>query len=371
MSALPFGPLDRAPLTGEIVAFSGRLASVKRKEAHAIVARLGGRVARGITAETTMVVAGGAGGGEVQPGEAGPGVRRVLSEDEFRALAGLAPPPAGSDQQCYRVRDVLLMYPAVQDEHLRTLQKCHLLRVTGGSGPERAVSFADLLLIRQVHSEVQRGVSFRAVLRSLLASREGQLGFDFRMDAQPAKVIALRSAPVPFAPRDRSESAAAPSFTPLSEEDTGLAERYFILASNLDDGSIINQERAAAAYRKALEIDSRLVPALINLANIHYVRDELIEAQALYERAVRLEPDVFEAHYNLGNIHHDLGRYDEAESCYGQALELRPGYADAHLYLAVALEKAGRSDAARPHWRAYQNLEPDGEWAELAREFSE
>ena len=49
--------------------------------------------------------------------------------------------------------------------------------------------------------------------------------------------------------------------------------------------------------------------ALINLANVHYSRDELVEAQALYERAIGLESDFFEAHFNLGNIYHDLGRF--------------------------------------------------------------
>ena len=63
--------------------------------------------------------------------------------------------------------------------------------------------------------------------------------------------------------------------------------------------------------RHALEVDPYLVPALINLANIHYSRDEIAEAQALYERAISLESDVFEAHFNLGNILHDLGRYPE------------------------------------------------------------
>ena len=71
-------------------------------------------------------------------------------------------------------------------------------------------------------------------------------------------------------------------------------------------------EEAAAAYRRALIIDPDLVPAIVNLANIHYARDELIEAQALYERAIGLDPDCFEAHFNLGNIQHDLGRFDRA-----------------------------------------------------------
>ena len=150
-----------------------------------------------------------------------------------------------------------------------------------------------------------------------------------------------------------------------------MAEQFFAVASRLDDGTVENQEQASAAYRRALEIDPHLVPAVINLANIHYARDELIEAQALYEHAISIDPDVFEGHFNLGNIHHDLGRYAEAERYYRHALTTEPGYADAHLYLAVVLEKAERSDEARVHWQAYRNLAPDGEWAELAREFCE
>ena len=109
----------------------------------------------------------------------------------------------------------------------------------------------------------------------------------------------------------------------------------------LDDGDESKQEEAAAAYRKALELDPYLVAALINLANIHYSRDELAEAQALYERAIGLESDFFEAHFNLGNIYHDLGRFPEAQACYREALRLNPFYADAHFYLAVTFEKMG------------------------------
>ena len=95
------------------------------------------------------------------------------------------------------------------------------------------------------------------------------------------------------------------------------------------------------------------------------------EAQALYERAIGLESDYFEAHFNLGNIHHDLGRFAEAQASYREALRLNPSYAEAHFYLAVTYEKMGLSQDARPHWSAYRQLAPDGEWVELAREFSE
>lgn len=263
----------------------------------------------------------------------------------------------------YRLQDVLAHYPGVREDHLRHLQKFGLIARPSDADGERRIAFADLAVIRRLDKALREGAPFKAVLRSLLASREGQLTFDFRLDAQPAKVIALR----PASPgRALAAEPARAGDAPAAADE--VAEEYFTLASSLDDGSAANQAKAAHTYRRALEIDPALVPALINLANIHYANDQLIEALALYERATRLLPESFEGHFNLGNIHHDLGRYAEAEAEYRRALELRPGYADAHLYLAVALEKAGRSEDARPHWRAYQNLAPSGEWADLARE---
>lgn len=273
-------------------------------------------------------------------------------------------------QPAHRLSDVLALYPSVRDDHLRTLQRFGLTSAPVVAGGQRFVRFADVVVIRQVHGELVRGAPFKSVLRSFLASRDGQLALDFRVDTQPAKVISLRqrSSSMP----DRiSPGYSARSGGEVSPGDAALAEQYFALASSLDDGSIGKQEHAAAAYRRALEIDTRLVPALINLANIHYARDERIEALALYERAVAFEPDVFEGYFNLGNIHHDLGRYGEAEECYLRALAINPQYPEAHLYLAVVLEKGGRSEAARPHWRAYHTMAPAGEWAGLAREFSE
>lgn len=249
----------------------------------------------------------------------------------------------------------------VREEHLRYMQKLGLVHPTRVHG-EVHYSFVDLGSIRQLDAELSRGVSFRGALRSMLASRLGQLAFDFRSDARPAKVLRLeRREPPPL--------AALLDLAPA--RDTASAEALFAAASRADDGDPGRYEQAMHGYRQALELDPYMVPALINLANIHYARDEIAEAQALYERAIALDPDVFEAHFNLGNIYHDMGRYREAIACYRDALHLNPAYADAHFYMAVTLEKSGRSGDARPHWRAYQRLAPNGEWAELAREFAD
>ena len=276
----------------------------------------------------------------------------------------------GPRQPAHRLSEVLGLYPLVREDHLKTLQKCGLLEPPDVVGGERFVGFSAVAVIRHVNAELQRGVPFRSILRACLASRSGQLVLDFQVERQPAKVFALRRPPASTPGRTAPGSPAQP-VAERGVNDGATAEQYFAIGSSLDDGTAEKRDEAAAAYRRALEIDLRLVPALINLANIHYTEERLIEAMALYERAIVLEPDVFEGYFNLGNIHHDLGRYRAAEEYYLHALAVNPRYPEAHLYLAVALEKDGRSDQAKAHWRAYHTMEPDGEWADLAREFSE
>jgi tetratricopeptide (TPR) repeat protein len=259
-------------------------------------------------------------------------------------------------------RQLLERYKHVREDHLRYMQKWGLIRPAHREHGDSFFSFADVSIVRQADEALTGGAKFRSVLRNLLASRHGQLTLDFRLDAQHAKVLQLKR-------REPPPMAALMDPAPFVEESS--AAQYFAAAAILDDGDPDNFDEAATAYRRALEIDPYLVPALINLANIHYSRDEIAEAQALYERAIALEPDVFEAHFNLANIFHDLGRYRQAQACYRDALKLNAAYADAHFYLAVTLEKNGQSQEARAHWKAYQQLAPNGEWVELARELSD
>ena len=428
---------DRQPLAGQLVVFTGKLSSLGRKDARALVARLGGDTADDVNAKTTMLVVGAEGFGST-PDPTGPSagglssesgvsagsdssrtadlhvvsgsgstasppvesgcsrtadppvvsgfnrtvrqksnkLRRaedlnakeglhiqIVSEEEFCRLVGV-PTPDTLKRQYHAMRDLLPRYRELREDHLRYLVKCGLIRPILRTNADTFFAFPDLAAIKQVNDEISSGASFRSVVRTLIASRQGQLAFDFRLDAAPAKILTLRRPPA-----DRLKTRVEPPA--IARHDIARAEECFRAGSVLDDGDESKLEEAAAAYRRALEFDPYLVAALINLANIHYSRDELAEAQALYESAIGLEPDFFEAHFNLGNIYHDLTRFPEAQACYCEALRLNPRYADAHFYLAVTFEKMGLSQEARPHWRAYQQLAPHGEWVELAREFSE
>jgi tetratricopeptide (TPR) repeat protein len=259
------------------------------------------------------------------------------------------------------------MYPALRHDHLRYLETCGLIKPVANTANDSHFGFADLTVLRQIAAELQQGAAFKAVVRQLQASRTGQLAFDFRLEAQPARIIELK--PRAHSPSGTNGIGGAPGT--LNEAELSEAEQYFLMGSLLDDGSPDRTEEAIKAYRRALDHDPDLVAALINLANIRYSRDELAEAQALYERAIALDPSYFEAHFNLGNIHHDHARYADAEASYRNALALNNNYPDAHFYLAVTLEKMGRSIDARTHWRTYERLAPQGEWVELAREFSD
>jgi tetratricopeptide (TPR) repeat protein len=375
----PSSDLDgRRTLARHVVVFTGKLSSLGRKDARALVARLGGVAADDVSARTTMLVIGDEGfrdaASDLSRTKSNKLKRaeelnaqqadriRILSETEFCQLAGV-PTPEALKRQYHAIRDLLVRYRALRADHLHYLVKYGLIRPVLRTNADTFFEFRDLAVIKQANDGLSQGGSFRSIVRALMASCDGQLAFDFRLDAAPARVLELRR-------RVARPAEPRPEVTePV--RDTELAEDYFRAASLLDDGDESKQDEAAAAYRKALEVDPYLVAALINLANIHYSRDELAEAQALYERAIGLESDFFEAHFNLGNIYHDLGRFPEAQACYHHALGLNPYFADAHFYLAVTFEKMGSSQEARPHWRSYQQLAPNGEWVELAKEFSE
>jgi tetratricopeptide (TPR) repeat protein len=348
----------RQPFAGDHVATTGRLTLFSKRDVRVLVERLGGVFSPEITPRTTVIVSA---AHFIDPPST---VRRVLDEDEFCREAGL-PDLDTLRSRYYAAKDLRAMYPTLREEHLRYMEKWGLIGSVAGR-----YSFADLHVIRDAVAELERGAALPAVLRALEAERQGQLALDFQParapERVPAKVVSLRAvepAATPAVPSTRAQDIAA--------ANQALAAKYFLEGAELDDGENRDLAAAAGAYRRAALFDPHLVPAVVNLANIYYERDELVEAEALYEKAIRLDPECFEAYFNLGNIHHDLGRYQEALAAYRDALAINPAYPEAHFYLAVTLEKLGRSTDARPHWKQYRDLAPEGEFVALATEFSD
>ena len=366
-------------LAGEVVAFTGRLFSMGRAQAAEAVARSGGTTEATPGSHTTIIVVG-ADASPVDPerepdagrrGRKGPNApleasdrARVVSEDEFCRLVGRVA-PSDLRQQYYAWRTLQPRYPCVRDDHVRYLEKWGLLRSVVRTPNDLFLGFADLSVLKQANAELEAGTTFRAVVRALAASRDGQLALDFRGER-----AARAGGDVVSLARPSRAPAGARLAAPQGDRPLTAAEERFLDGERLDSGEDIDVDGAMQAYRDAIALDPHLAPAIVNLGNLHYGLDHLAEAQGLYLQAAHVDPACYEAHFNLGNVNHDLGRYEEAAACYRHALRLNAGYADAHFYLAVTLEKLGRSQDAQPHWRQYRELAPDGEWVELANEFS-
>src|SRR5436190_4535573 len=143
---------------------------------------------------------------------------------------------AVSDPSDLSARDVLARYPTLRDDHLRYLEKWGLVR----SGATRTYGFADLAVIRQTAAALAEGRPFRAVVRQLEAERSGQLTLDFRLEARPARILALT-------PRAAVPDEPGGEPTPL---DVSKAEGLFNEASSLDTGDEAARIRAADLYRQ-------------------------------------------------------------------------------------------------------------------------
>src|SRR5215471_13870418 len=94
------------PFRGEHVSVMGKLGVLSRRDARAIVERLGGTFQSDLGPRTTMVI------GAAEAPEVPSHVTRVLSEADLCREAGL-PDPDTLRAQYYAARDLRGMYPAL------------------------------------------------------------------------------------------------------------------------------------------------------------------------------------------------------------------------------------------------------------------
>ena len=119
-------------------------------------------------------------------------------------------------RQYHAMRDLLARYRALREDHLRYLVKCGVIRPVLRTNADTFFAFPDLAAIKQANDGLRQGASFRGVVRALIASRQGQLAFDFRLDAAPAKIL--------DAAAPRAAPAAPPTRRDAGARDTALAE---------------------------------------------------------------------------------------------------------------------------------------------------
>ena len=126
-------------------------------------------------------------------------------------------------------------------------------------------------------------------------------------------------------------------------------------------------EEVINAYEKAAELDPQSAGALVNLGTVFFNGHAWADAEAQYKKALEVDPGYALAHFNLGNLYDERGDSQSALHHYHEALKHHAQYADAHYNLALLYQGMRDSLNAVRHWRAYLKLDPQSNWAQIAR----
>lgn len=363
------------------VAFTGKLGTINRWEAAHLVAAGGGSVVPHVTRKTNVLVIGmrgwpllpnGAVSQRLQRAEAlnreGCGIR-IISEVKFLEFAGVKE-RRDELNQTFSAEDVcklLNVRPAI----LQRWEQFSLIHSTGGY-----YDFQDLVSLQAIARLINDGVRPEVIAESL-HSLSSVLPDTHRPLAQ-LKIVAehSRSVLADFGPFRLSPAgqlcftfdAVPPSAGTVIElrHDDGTADEWFEIGQEHEENE--RHAEAIEAYRKCLSLSPRCPEAYFNLGNVLREMGDADGAEQSFRMAAAQEPGFAPAWYNLADVQEQRGKLPEAIASLHTAITVSPEYADAHFNLAVFLEKAGRFNDAQEHWRAYVELDPKSQWAEIARE---
>ncbi|MBN1354861.1 tetratricopeptide repeat protein [bacterium] len=98
---------------------------------------------------------------------------------------------------------------------------------------------------------------------------------------------------------------------------------------------------AAAAFKKALDINPRNVALSINLGEAYLLADNYVAAEKQFRQVVQNPSYRVEAYYKIGLCQSRLNQPENAIASFRKAIELNPEYARAYLELAKELKNQG------------------------------
>ncbi len=103
---------------------------------------------------------------------------------------------------------------------------------------------------------------------------------------------------------------------------------------------------ALAQFERVLRQRGNYYPAMINIGNIHYLRDNIEQALSYYQQAAEIAPDNSTVLLNLARANHKLENYYGSGKAYEKLQEVSPSLADRFAYLDMRGEESARAAEA-------------------------
>jgi tetratricopeptide (TPR) repeat protein len=367
-------------LKGKQVAFTGRLASMTRNEAAALVRAYGGRFVPRVNRQTSFLIVGHEGWPLCKDGRLTKNLQKaralqgrgnsvsVLSEEDLLVRLGL-------ESRC---ADIRRLYSAVElsqllgvpRDRLRAWMNAGLIHPIESGHGLAYFDFRQVAGAKTLCDLIKAGVAAKRIRHSLdhlqrwASSVEQPLSQLAILEKDGELLVRVGEAladPTGQLLLDFGDESAEPS---LEFSATSLtADEWFGLGRQHEDAGRLQE--AEAAYRQALLAGGPDAVCCFNLANVLYALDRKLEAAERFHQAVELDGQDATAWNNLGTVLVELKRIEEAKGAFQRAVQL--GYPDAHYNLADLLGDLGEHEEARRHWQAYLQQDQHSAWANYAR----
>jgi tetratricopeptide (TPR) repeat protein len=341
-------------VAGKTVGIIGALAAFPRRLAAREVERQRGKLRRGVTRRTSLVVFGRrllerAGDGEIvaRVGAVTAAGRTPLSENGFLRLLGLLEAEGAAELSRASLLDQSGLSP--RDFDLLALFDAF----------ERDVephSFRDLILARKYAGLVAGGAGWHAIARSI--HRSGPVASLTALSLQAEARGAI------YARRGDGLSELDGQLLLGLEEGSDDPDELFALAEAAEAGG--EHAEAAVLYQRCLGLDPGDSVAAFNRANCLRAAGQPDDAVHAYMLAIKRDPGFVEARFNLAGLMRDRGQPDAARRHLSDAIAIDPDYADAIYNLATLDYDAGNLAEARRGWARYLEFDDRSEWARKA-----
>ncbi len=366
--------LEKARIT-----FTGKMASMTRKEAFEAVRANGGEPAKHVSHRTTMLVVGGEGWPLLPDGQVSRKLQRaeelqeagcplrIVTETAFLEIIGRTPSVSAA-AKAYPASEVCRIM-SIDHETLRRWERVGLVQSMNGF-----YDFQDLVSLQRIHCLVRNGIrpeKIAASLRNLTTILPGldrplmQLRvFAENQDSLLIDLDGTRLSSTGQLLFDFEEPHRAGVILTLDAHARD-ADEWLKIGCDCEEEGLYSD--ACEAFRAALALDPDSSRAYFHLGDVMREIGILWAAEDFYAPATKIEPGMTAAWLNLAGVQEEQGKTFAAIEGYQAILAKFPDHAEAHFNLALCYERAGRRLDACRHWFAYLKLDSVSSSALVAR----